>query len=293
MPRILAVGIATLDVVNRVSSYPQEDDELRALSQRMARGGNATNTLVALSQLGHECSWAGALADDANSRIILDDLSHYSVATEYCERHKEGVTPTSYITLSAESGSRTIVHYRDLPEYSEKSFSLIPLADFDWIHFEGRAPQVLKEMLPLVKAANVPCSLEVEKPRDGIEALFNFPDLLLFSRHYVCSMGYELPDLFLRDIVPTGKVAYCAWGDEGAWVKDVSGDLHHCPAFKPERVVDTLAAGDVFNAGIIHAAVSGFSEQDSVRRACHFAGGKCGRLGLDGLSELADSFGGG
>ncbi|MFC1363461.1 MAG: ketohexokinase, partial [gamma proteobacterium symbiont of Ctena orbiculata] len=30
--RVLAVGGATLDIVNSVAAYPEEDDELRALS---------------------------------------------------------------------------------------------------------------------------------------------------------------------------------------------------------------------------------------------------------------------
>ena len=54
MARILGIGIATLDVINIVDEYPREDDEIRANGQRIARGGNVTNTLVVLSQLGHQ-----------------------------------------------------------------------------------------------------------------------------------------------------------------------------------------------------------------------------------------------
>ena len=45
MAKILAVGIATLDIINTVDRYPEEDSEIRALSQHQTRGGNATNTL--------------------------------------------------------------------------------------------------------------------------------------------------------------------------------------------------------------------------------------------------------
>lgn len=41
MARVLAIGIATLDIVNLVSVYPTEDSEVRALDQRVTRGGNA------------------------------------------------------------------------------------------------------------------------------------------------------------------------------------------------------------------------------------------------------------
>ena len=70
MARILGVGIATLDIINTVDGYPAEDSEVRAIHQRICRGGNATNTLVVLSQLGHRCAWAGVLADEPDG---LDD----------------------------------------------------------------------------------------------------------------------------------------------------------------------------------------------------------------------------
>jgi ketohexokinase len=49
------VGIATLDIINVVDTYPAENSEVRALSQQKVRGGNATNSLVVLSQLGYQC----------------------------------------------------------------------------------------------------------------------------------------------------------------------------------------------------------------------------------------------
>ncbi|VAX01070.1 hypothetical protein MNBD_GAMMA19-1040, partial [hydrothermal vent metagenome] len=56
MARVLVVGIATLDIINTVDDYPEEDTEVRASTQVMRRGGNACNTAVVLQQLGHQCS---------------------------------------------------------------------------------------------------------------------------------------------------------------------------------------------------------------------------------------------
>ena len=81
MSKILAVGIATLDIINSVAGYPAEDDEVRAVSQRLCRGGNATNTLAVLSQLGHQCHWAGVLADEPDARHIEADLERHRIDT--------------------------------------------------------------------------------------------------------------------------------------------------------------------------------------------------------------------
>ena len=73
MSNILAVGIATVDIINTVEHYPAADDEVRAVAQSIRRGGNASNTLVLLAALGHRCSWAGTLADDIYAGFIRNE----------------------------------------------------------------------------------------------------------------------------------------------------------------------------------------------------------------------------
>lgn len=282
--RVLGVGIATLDIINTVASYPLEDEEIRVLSQRRARGGNATNTLVILSQQGHACSWAGVLPLEPDAELVLADLGHYQVQTDFCTRPRRGKLPTSYISLSQATGSRTIVHYRDMPEYCFRAFDRIDLGPFDWIHFEGRAVSELAPMLEKVAGhPGLRCSLEVEKPRQGIEALLPLADLVLFSRDYVISRGHDRAMSFLRQISSRVREPYVAWGELGAWAMDQAGRLHHSPAFSPREIQDTLGAGDVFNAGIIHSRMRGSLVPEALDYACRLAGYKCGIEGFSGV----------
>jgi ketohexokinase len=48
-------------------------------------------------------------------------------------------------------------------------------------------------------------------------------------------------------------------------------------------VVDTLGAGDTFNAAIIHAKLAGRPLAECLHDACQLAGKKCGQQGLLGL----------
>jgi len=282
---VLGVGIATLDVVNEVTEYPCEDAEVRALAQRTARGGNATNTLVTLAQLGHRCSWAGTLGDDAAADLVLADLRAHGIDTAAMLRQVAGLTPASYVTLSRSTGSRTIVHHRALAEYGSADFARIDLARLDWVHFEGRAVEELRGMLQRVAGAQgPPCSLEVEKPRPGIEDLFVLPDLLLFGRQYALAKGFAGAPALLAGL-PPGKAAVCAWGEAGAWARTPEGVLHHAPAWRPPRVVDTLGAGDVFNAAVIDAWAAGRPMPEVLSAGCRLAGAKCARHGLSGLRD--------
>jgi len=282
--RILAVGIATVDIINLVDSCPKEDTEARAREQRVSRGGNATNTLVVLSQLGHRCSWGGVVAKERDSHIILDDLARYGVDVRYAINHAGGKSPTSYVTLSRMGGSRTIVHFRKLPEFSDQDFAAIDREGFDWLHFEGRNITELEKMMGRLGGDASRSSLEIEKPREGIERLFPYPGVLMFSGSYARHRGFNNGADFLAAIRSESKnsaVMTCAWGERGAWGVDQKGRITYAPAFSPRKVVDTLGAGDVFNAAVVHGVLEGRAMSELLGDACRLAGEKCGRMGFD------------
>jgi ketohexokinase len=282
MARILLVGTATLDMVYILDRYPAEDDEIRAQGLRVCRGGNAANTAVVLAQLGHACSFFGALADAPETAVIDQDLAHHGVNFSACPR-LPGRPPTSSIYLSGTH--RTIVHYRNLPELTAERFGLIDLEALDWVHFEGRNVPELVKMLAQVRESRpeTRISLELEKPRDGIEVVWRMVDLLICSRVYAQHHGHDDPAAFLgwmREKSPQA-VLVIAWGESGAYGLAVDGEVVHCPAFPPEQVVDTLGAGDTFNAGLIGSLVGSLELPDALQVACRMAGKKCGFYGLD------------
>lgn len=285
--RILGVGIATLDLIAEVPAFPAEDAEIRALSLGRRRGGNVTNSLVVLSQLGHRCAWAGALADDPERDAILADLRRHAIDTGPARLFPGSKTPTSLVWSSVATGSRTIVHYRDLPEYPAEAFASLDLAAFDWVHFEGRAVEQLAAMLRRPRReGGPPCSLEIEKPRPGIEALFGLADALLFSRHYAERRGFASAPELLRAVAAEHPATplFCAWGAQGGHAL-VSGQPLHSPACPPPRLVDSLGAGDVFNGGIIHGLVNRWPARQALELACRLAGVKCGQRGFEGLAD--------
>lgn len=62
MGSILCVGIVCLDIINVCSTYPAEDQDVRAVTQRWEKGGNAANSLAVLGQLGMSCHFLGTVA---------------------------------------------------------------------------------------------------------------------------------------------------------------------------------------------------------------------------------------
>ena len=291
MARILGTGNATVDIIHSLAVYPAENDEVRCDSRVVRRGGNAANTLAVLSLLGHRCSWAGVLAGDTGGRFVQDDLAACGVDTGHAWHVPDGVMPVSSVILCTRTGSRTIVHYRDLPEYRAGDFQSISLQPFDWLHFEGRNIEATARMMRLARQTHprLPVSLEVEKPREGIESLFGLAGILLFSRDYARHHGYDAPEALLRDNHRQHPAAtsFCTWGESGAAAIDRHGNVYRQGALPDGPVVDTLGAGDTFNAGVIAGHLGGQEIPAVLHRACALAGRKCSREGFAGLTEPA------
>ena len=282
MARILLVGTATLDLVFALDHYPQADEEMRAQSLRTVRGGNAANTAVVLSQLGHKVEFLGALADASETSVITDDFERHRVRYTNCPRFP-GKPPTSSIYLSG--GHRSIVHFRDMQELSAQHIEPVNLPGFDWVHFEGRNVDEVERMMNFARQhkPGLFVSLELEKPRDNINVLYKLADVLICSRHFARQVGHTDPQGFLtwmRQQAPQACII-AAWGEQGAYGLGSSDELCHSPAEPPAQIVDTLGAGDTFNAAVIDAAISKTSIPELLRAACRLAGEKCGRSGFD------------
>lgn len=234
-------SVAGARVRAQVPSYPEEDTDVRCSAVEKTRGGNATNSAAVAAQLGVDCSWMGTITDpdaDVDARFVFDNLASFGVHTQHAVRVAEGAVPTSYITLSAATGSRTIVHHRDLPELSYDAFfrSLIAagsappsedtladagarrkaLSGWSWMHFEGRhvaaMTKVVRELADsrepgspapsgLVRSwreATPVISVELEKPHDGAEGMAAAADVVFVSKEFGAARGKSSPEEVLE-----------------------------------------------------------------------------------------------
>ena len=291
MANILGIGNAVLDTILTVPHPPKEDEEIRAINRIFSAGGNVNNTLYVLQQLGHQSSICTSLATDTEAKQLQTALKNRLISTKYIQKFIQGKTPNSFVTLNQKNGHRTIIHYRDLPEVSFDFFAKIPIETFDWLHFEGRNIENLTGMINIAKTflSKQPISLEIEKSRKGIEALFDRVNLLIFSHHYAHEKGFSNGlDLlqYIQTSTPNTKLV-CTWGEKGVWLADINQNIQHIKAEIVSPVVDTLGAGDTFNAALIHHLIQDKSLQEAVKLANHFAAQKCTQFGLDNLLQTS------
>lgn len=146
--------------------------------------------------------------------------------------------------------------------------------------------QMLNAKLP--EHQRITISVEIEKTREPLYELFPYGDVVFVSKDVARHFGFNSAETAVKGFyhrVKKGAVLICAWAEKGADALGPDGVLLHSDAFPPESLVDTLGAGDTFNAGVLYTLSNGGSLQDALTFGCKIAGKKCGFHGYDGIRE--------
>ncbi len=297
--KILFVGLLCYDAVHVVPSYPLEDSDQRSQDQYGSPGGNACNNTRVLTELGEPCQLFGTLAEGALETLKMEELlNREGIDIEKCVKVGGGMTcPNSMIILNSSNGSRTIIHTnRDLRELQVQDMvANLDLEDYEWIHFEGRNLKNVKLMIEHVRKAapNLKVSVEVEKVGRRHEELIPLGDVVVVGKDVSASHGAKNKNVALEVFRPQmakrqNSLLVCPWGEDGAAILDVdTGTVYESKSFPPEDgVVDTIAAGDCFNATLFSCLIKGLAVQEALTVACKVAGAKVGRRGFKGLKSV-------
>ncbi|CAJ0968611.1 unnamed protein product, partial [Ranitomeya imitator] len=183
---------------------------------------------------------------------------------------------------------------RNLPDVTAEDFQKVELTQFKWIHWEGRNADEQIKMIHRVTAYNqsrpadqrITVSVEIEKEREELYQLFQYGDVVFVSKDVARHFGFTSSSEAVVGFYPrvkNGAYLVCAWAEQGADALGPDGRVLHSPSFPPETIVDTLGAGDTFNASVIYSLSNGQSMQEAITFGCRIAGKKCGIQGYDGI----------
>ncbi|KAK3563583.1 hypothetical protein QTP86_030941 [Hemibagrus guttatus] len=254
-----------------------------------------------------QCSWPASVVicnQTSGTRTILHmnsfivgDFSRRGVDISAVAWQPCGETPCACCIVCQTSGSRTVVLYdTNLPDVCADDFSKLDLSRFQWIHFEGRNADEQVKMIHQVRSYNatqeeknrITVSVEIEKTRPSLYQLFPHADVVFVSKDVAMHFGFHSASTAVKGFysrVKDGASLICAWAEKGADAMGPDGTVLHSDAFPPENLVDTLGAGDTFNAAVIHSLAKGGSLQEALTFGCQIAGKKCGVHGYDGIAE--------
>lgn len=283
-PRVLCAGIAVLDDIFRIDSFPVHGGKAQASACLSVGGGCAANAAVTVARLGGEALYAGPLGGPAGhepvSDRILTALLGEGIDCTGCIRIAGASSPRSIICVDAR-GERTIVTYRD-----DRIGAAAPgdpdqlVAGCDAVLIDNRLPQFTRPVCAAARRSGIPVVLDADRPTTTDDALLREATHVVFSAECLrATTGLGDMRAALSRIAPLvpGFLAVTDGPRPLLW-RTADGEIHEFAVFDIEAV-DTLAAGDVFHGAFALALAERHDIRGALRLAAAAAGLKCTRFG--------------
>jgi len=261
---VVCVGLATVDLVQRVDRLPGVDEKAEALTAEVAAGGPATNAAITAAALGAQVTLVTAVGAHPLGGLIRADTEAYGVTLLDATPLARTPPPVSAVTVLDTTGERTIVSRNAgtaeapvPPGFAEV------LAGADVVLVDGHHPQLA---LGAARSGR-PLLLDAGSWRPV------FADLLPLADVVACSAAFRPPGS-----APVREALRSAGVRRGAitrgsqpvswWHGDEYGELT-VPAVP---AVDTAGAGDAFHGALAVALGRGDDLLPALRYAVRIAG---------------------
>lgn len=281
MKKVVGVGACVLDTVICCGEYPAEDVKYKASEVFSTGGGPVANALVAISRLGKDAEFIGALSADENGKRLKREFEDYGVKASSVKFVENTRAFTSYIVLSEKSGSRTCVFERgNVPDDPENlDFSAIAQADI--LHLDGNSLRSAIAAAKYAKEKGVKVSLDAGGLYEGIEELLPFVDLLIPSEEFAlkCTGKRTAEEAVLelqKRYAP--EILVVTQGSKGG-VYYEDGEVKTYGSFKVD-CVDSNGAGDTFHGAYLVGYMNGLKGLDCCQFASAVAAVKCTKAGV-------------
>ncbi len=318
-PTVWGLGAACIDILVTVREFPRPGSKI--CTERCIRqgGGNAANTMTALSRLGVRACMLTKVGSDVNGDNVIQGLKNEFVSTKHIVRY-DGPTGFSYVIVEELLNTRTCIHTyaeealvpEDLPDCG-----VLSAEEVDLVHLDSRMTVAAIELALRAKSQNVPITLDVEKDRPHLADLLPLVDYIITKTDFILKYT-GAADLFngmvkllqssqAKVIITTlgsaGSVALfridSLWPggsqtstelevyDQGLGLYILRSSAH--PVSKGLHIVDTTGAGDAYIGGFIRGVLSHLPIDKAMTLAGYVATQNILCLGArDGMPLLED-----
>lgn len=293
-PRIAVLGSVNVDIVVRAARLPRPGETLHGESFALTLGGKGANQACAAARLGADVCLIARTGQDGFGDFAREKLSGFGLRLDHVARDTAAGTGIAIIAVDSRgenaitlvAGANALVSPQDAAQAS----SALGAARVLLLQCETPFAASLAAARTVAAAGGTVILDPAPAPQGGIPAeLLALADLVTPNETEAASLtGITVTDrdsglAAARRLRESGaKAAIVKLGGAGLVfaAADSEGFL---PPF-PAEVVDTVAAGDCFNAGLAYALAGGAI----LREALRFASA-CGALAVTkmGAAEAA------
>lgn len=267
-----------------------------SMKAKVCYGGDTLNFSVYMAREGCAVDYVTAVGDDPMSDWMLSQWRDEGIGCDLVER-LPGAVPGLYLIDIDETGERSFYYWRDQsparrifdePRRAEalcdslQQFSYIYLSGITLALYSSSVREGLYRFLDGYRAAGGQVLFDNNyRPRQWnslSEAQFAFEQMYRRCDTALPTIDDEL-QLFGAATVTEIIARLRSWGVKEVVVKQgadgctvaAGSDIEHVAATPVEKVVDTTAAGDSFNAGYLAARLSGKDAREAARRGTALA----------------------
>ena len=301
MPELISIGECMIEL------FAEEPIETADTFTR-SLAGDSFNICVAAQRLGTSTGYVTRLGNDPFADYLLGTFQSMEIDTSGVRR-VEGFNAVHFVA-QLPSGDRDFTYYRSgsapstlEPEDLDEEY----IASAKVLHCSGvaqaiseTARQTVLRAAQIARERGIKVSYDPnyrhqlwgpEALREAVAELLPYVDFFLpnvpdDSQALIDSDDpFEVVNHFRGIGVPVVAVTR---GDKGALVGCDEG-VFEIPPYTPDVVVDTTAAGDAFNGGLIHGLLKGMSITEAAKFGTVTAGLKLrGRGALGGMPTLEE-----
>lgn len=231
-------------------------------------GGSVLNALVSLSRIGRKTSLISEIGKDQVGQLILNFLCDNCIEIDHLYQHCDGSTTLAMAFLN-EQNDATYQFYKNQPK--ERFAAPLPSLKEEDIFLYGSTLSINQEtrdcIIPIINKAVDSNAIIVYDPNCRQNHTNNPLVLKLIKENFKNSSLVRCSDEDLRAIF--GQIPLVeAINQAHKWCKNIIvtqnsssviayfGDTKYEMAVEKIKVVNTIGAGDNFNAGIINSIIS-------------------------------------
>ena len=266
---VITVGSATVDAfVNTGSKLFKKSKFKRCVSVPFGTkilindvkfdiGGGGTNTAVALSRLGLNVAYIGAIGRGTNSRRVINLLQKENIDTSFIQ-NDFGRTGFSVI-LDAIGHDRTILTFKG--NNDELNFNKINKTKLKtkWFYFSSMLEKSFETQKKLadfaiknkIKIAYNPSSYLVKKGAKHIQHILKRTDILILNKEEAAYLvGKRKPKITLNKLLKLGPKLVVVTDGKNTTYATEGKDIY---SLKPSniKVVESTGAGDAFASSFL------------------------------------------
>ncbi|HET6175530.1 MAG TPA: sugar kinase [Candidatus Sulfotelmatobacter sp.] len=269
MPRfdVTIVGELNLDLI--FYGLPEQllpERELLADHMMLTLGSSSAIVAHNLAALGSRVGFQSRIGDDQLGQIALERLQQGGVDVSLVRRIPGLITTGLTVILHHEAGRNILTYAGTIAETSWQDLDLDYLADSRHFHFssyylqKGLRPRVC-ELFQHLKSKGLTISLDTNDDPDdrwagGLHEVLRQVDVFLPNEREACkAAGTEDLEAAVAKLSGMVPLVVVKLGRKGAMAQ--RGNERFASPSREVLAVDTVGAGDSFDAGFLHQYVRG------------------------------------